>query len=58
MDYKIDLHVHSYMSDGTCSPREIIKLASEKGMKAIALTDHDSVEGVNEAIVEKLNKVI
>lgn len=54
MDYKIDLHVHSYMSDGSCSPKNIIKLASEKGIKAIALTDHDSVEGVNEAAEEAL----
>jgi predicted metal-dependent phosphoesterase TrpH len=34
------------MSDRTCSPKEIIKLASEKRIKAIALTYHDSVEGV------------
>lgn len=54
MDYKIDLHVHSYMSDGSCSPKKIIKLASEKGIKAIALTDHDSVEGVNDAAEEAL----
>ncbi|MBC8060037.1 MAG: PHP domain-containing protein [Clostridiaceae bacterium] len=45
----IDLHVHSYVSDGTDSPSEIIKMAFEKKIKAIALTDHDSIEGLLEA---------
>lgn len=49
MNYKIDLHVHSYMSDGTLSPKEVIKLAAEKNVKAIALTDHNSIDGLNEA---------
>jgi len=49
MKYNIDLHVHSYMSDGTCSPKEIIELACEKNVKAIALTDHDNIDGINEA---------
>lgn len=50
----IDLHVHSYMSDGTCSPKEIIELANQKKIRAIALTDHDSIEGVAEAEKEAL----
>lgn len=45
----IDFHVHSYVSDGTNSPREIINMAYDKKIKAIALTDHDSIEGINEA---------
>ena len=45
----IDLHTHSVMSDGSDKPLEIIKLASENNIKAIALTDHDSIEGNNEA---------
>ncbi|WP_026881477.1 PHP domain-containing protein [Clostridium akagii] len=49
MDYKIDLHVHSYMSDGTFSPKEIVSLAVKTNVKAISLTDHDSVDGINEA---------
>lgn len=57
MKYKIDLHVHSNMSDGTCSPKELIKLAYQKSVKAIALTDHDNIDGLNEADSEasKLN---
>ncbi len=45
----IDLHVHSFVSDGYNSPKEIIKMAHEKDIKAIALTDHDSIEGLHEA---------
>jgi len=54
MKYNIDLHVHSYMSDGTCSPKEIIELACKKKVKAIALTDHDNIDGINEAEREAL----
>lgn len=42
----IDLHVHSNISDGTLSPEEVVRLAKEQGLKAIALTDHDSLDGV------------
>ncbi|MDF2614214.1 MAG: putative metal-dependent phosphoesterase, family [Clostridia bacterium] len=45
----IDLHVHSYVSDGSCSPREIIKMAYDKKLYAVALTDHDNIEGIDEA---------
>ena len=49
MDFKprvgIDLHIHSTASDGTLSPSEIISLASEIGLGAIAITDHDTIEG-------------
>lgn len=46
----IDLHVHSYFSDGTLSPTELVKLAYEKGLSAMALTDHDCVAGIPELI--------
>lgn len=42
----IDLHVHTTMSDGTVSPREVVRLAALKGLQAIAITDHDTVAGV------------
>ena len=45
----IDLHVHSNISDGTLSPSKVIDLAIQHGLKAIALTDHDTVGGINEA---------
>lgn len=46
----IDLHVHSCFSDGTCTPSRLIRLAKEHKLSAIALTDHDTVAGIAEAI--------
>ena len=42
----IDLHTHSYYSDGSDSPEEIIQKGAELGLRAIALTDHDNTVGV------------
>lgn len=46
----VDLHVHSNASDGTCSPREVVRLACEKGLCSIALTDHDTIAGIPSAL--------
>jgi predicted metal-dependent phosphoesterase TrpH len=46
----IDLHTHSSFSDGTMSPTELVEFARQKGLRAIALTDHDTCEGVAEAV--------
>lgn len=46
----IDLHVHSCRSDGTLTPTELVDYAIKKGLKAFALTDHDTTEGLDEAI--------
>lgn len=46
----VDLHVHSTRSDGTYSPTELVDYAMEKGLSAFALTDHDTVDGLTEAI--------
>ncbi len=46
----VDLHVHSTRSDGTFSPTRLVDYAIEKKLAAFALTDHDSVEGLEEAI--------
>ncbi len=45
----IDLHMHSTMSDGTFAPQELVQEVVRKGLSAIALTDHDSVQGVRAA---------
>ncbi len=51
MDKKfVDLHTHSKFSDGEYSPYDLVRKAKEKGLSAIALTDHDTVDGVGEAI--------
>ncbi|HYH27468.1 MAG TPA: PHP domain-containing protein [Actinomycetota bacterium] len=46
----IDLHTHSTCSDGTFTPEEVVRRALELDLDAIALTDHDSTEGVYEAL--------
>lgn len=45
----IDLHIHSTFSDGSKTPEEIILIAKQNNLKAIALSDHDTVKGLNEA---------
>ena len=44
----VDFHVHSTASDGTFSPTELVAKANVQGIEAIALTDHDNCDGVNE----------
>lgn len=46
----IDLHTHTCKSDGSYTPTELVDYAIEKNLAAIAITDHDSIEGLNEAI--------
>lgn len=45
----IDLHTHSVYSDGTYTPAEIVNCAKEKGLSVISLTDHDTIDGLDEA---------
>lgn len=47
---RIDLHVHTTASDGTLTPAEAVSHAKELGLSAIAITDHDTHEGVREAM--------
>ena len=46
----IDLHVHSNISDGTFTPTQLVHYGIEKKLSALALTDHDSMDGLEEAI--------
>lgn len=48
---KIDLHTHSTASDGSMTPTELVRHAKEAGLRAVALTDHDTTAGLNEARV-------
>lgn len=48
MEKNIDLHIHSYISDGSIAPKDIVDLAIKNNIRAIALTDHDSIEGIEE----------
>ena len=46
----IDLHTHSVYSDGSNTPAELVAMADEHGISALALTDHDSVGGIPELL--------
>ena len=46
----IDLHAHTTYSDGTFTPRALVELAVRVGLSAVAVTDHDSVDGIDEAL--------
>lgn len=52
MEKLIDLHTHSIMSDGSMTPAEVVREAKKAGLAAIALSDHDTVDGVREAVAE------
>jgi len=47
---KIDLHIHTNFSDGDFSPEQIVDIAVKRGLKAIAITDHDTADGISRAI--------
>ncbi len=47
---KTDLHLHSYFSDGTMSPTALVERAVSLGQNKIAITDHDGIDGVEEAV--------
>ena len=46
----MDLHVHTTASDGTESPTQVVAKAQTLGLTAIAITDHDTVQGVDEGV--------
>ena len=47
---RFDLHTHSCISDGTATPSEIVRIAAKNGIKLLALTDHDNIMGIKEAV--------
>ncbi|HKZ07836.1 MAG TPA: PHP domain-containing protein [Methylomirabilota bacterium] len=48
----VDLHSHSTASDGTLTPRALVQAAARRGVRVLAVTDHDSTEGLAEAMAE------
>ena len=48
--HKADLHVHTTASDGLLSPEEVVKWAAHKKLSAVAITDHDTIKGVQPAV--------
>ena len=55
MKVRADLHMHSHFSDGIYSPTRLVKIAEEKGLGGMALTDHDTVEG-NEEFLDAIDQ--
>ena len=49
MTYLADLHTHTTASDGQYAPTRLVRMAKEKGLQVLAVTDHDTIAGVNEA---------
>ncbi|MBO5859405.1 MAG: PHP domain-containing protein [Clostridia bacterium] len=52
MEKYIDLHTHSLMSDGSMTPAEVVREAKKADLAAIALSDHDTIDGIREAMAE------
>jgi len=58
MSCAIDLHTHSNYSDGTLSPSALIDLAADNGLTALSLTDHDTIDGLTEAMSQGTEREI
>lgn len=52
MTMRIDLHTHSSVSDGTDAPAELVQQAAQTGLDVVGLTDHDTFDGLAEALAE------
>ena len=52
MEVTVDLHLHTTASDGRLSPRELVRLVADRGLKQISISDHDTTEGLAEAFQE------
>ena len=50
MIYSVDLHTHTTASDGQYTPAELVRLAKQRGIQVLAVTDHDTIAGVDEAM--------
>lgn len=50
--YTVDLHLHTYYSDGVYSPAEVVRMAKKEGVTKLSITDHDGIRGLSEARAE------
>ena len=55
MNKRIDLHIHTTMSDGVLSPKEVIDEAYKNGVSVIAIADHDTIEAYNDELFDYAN---
>lgn len=58
MERHVDLHIHTIYSDGVRTPAEIVAMAAAQGLRAVAIADHDSVSGIDEALAEGIARGI
>lgn len=56
--YRIDLHTHSTASDGIYSPEELVAFAEKNNVRVLALSDHDTVDGIDEALAASAGRNI
>ena len=54
----VDLHAHTDCSDGSLNPKELVDLACTVGLKALAITDHDSMNGYDVAVKHAVGRGI
>lgn len=57
MDFRADLHVHSYYSDGNKSPEELLHLAKETNLSGLSITDHDTIEAYSKNLFNLAEKL-
>ena len=55
---KADLHLHTTASDGRLEPEEIVLLAAKVGLDVIAITDHDTIDGVAPALINAVHNAL
>ena len=55
MATEVDLHLHTTASDGRLSPTELVRLVAGQGLKQVSISDHDTTEGLAEALQEAKN---
>ncbi len=55
--HRIDLHAHTTASDGALTPEELVDLAAERGLEVLAITDHDSTEGLGAALAHAAGRL-
>lgn len=51
MSYKSDFHIHTWHSDGTKKPTDVVRMYKDNEYDMIAITDHDGTDGINEAVI-------